>query len=405
MQENNIYSDYSEVDFAGDEFFQEWVLHPTASNDQFWKDFLMNHPQKAKAIENARVLLLSVKFKEEWPSDAIVEQSLKSTFEVIKSGTKKHSKVIPFARWWAAAAILIALASTAYFLVNQNGTDSVSEIASQFSAQDVKPGGNRAVLTLADGSTIILDSVQNGLLSTQGSAQVVKLQNGNIVYQIEKGKEQKQLAYNTISTPRGGQYQLQLSDGSKVWLNAASSITFPSSFPGKDREVTITGEAYFEVAHDPGKPFHVIVDNMEVNVLGTHFNINAYGDNGDIKTTLLQGSVGVKYDHASVIIKPGEQVSAKEEGHTLKVIKGVDLDEVVAWKNGFFSFRHSCIRDITRQLSRWYNIDVEYDDDIRNQEFTGKIDRSLSLDEVLKILEKTGVRYRIEGHRKLIILP
>lgn len=405
MQGNKNYSGFSELDFAEDEYFQEWVLRQASDNKKFWDKFVAANPDKQEAIDKAIAIIRSIWFKEEWPQDEVVERSLGKSLDSINKRYGSRHKVVPMRRWWAAAAILLLLAAGSYFLINQNGHQSVHQVTEKSPEQDFAPGGNKAVLTLADGSTIILDSVQNGLLSKQGNANVIKLQNGKVAYQKERDVHNGKIEYNTISTPRGGQYQLELADGSKVWLNAASSITFPSTFTGNERQVKITGEAYFEVAHNSKMPFRVSVIDIQVKVLGTHFNINAYLDDNDIKTTLLEGSVKVDKGVKSVIIKPGEQVVIKNGDNKLSVKEGVDLGEVIAWKNGFFSFRHSCIKDITKQLSRWYDIQVVYDDDIENQEFTGKIDRTLKLSEVLRILEKTGVRFKIEEGRKLTILP
>src|SRR6185312_1588485 len=195
-----------------------------------------------------------------------------------------------------------------------------------------------------------------------------------------------------------------LSDGSKVWLNAESAITFPTAFTGNERKVTIKGEAYFEVAHDASKPFQVTVNGMQVQVLGTHFNINAYEDDDYIKTTLLQGSVKVTKGNESVLIAPGEQAKVNNASGDIKIKKDVDLDEAVAWKNGFFYFSHADLQTVLRQFSRWYDVDVEYEGVLPKRLFEGKIQRSLNLSEALRILETNDVHFKIMG-KKIEVTP
>jgi ferric-dicitrate binding protein FerR (iron transport regulator) len=267
---------------------------------------------------------------------------------------------------------------------------------------DVAPGGNKAILTLANGSKIILSNAKNGALTQQGNTKVVKLDDGKLAYQPDKTNAPIAVEYNTVSTPRGGQYQLTLSDGSKVWLNAESAITFPTSFTGKERKVSIKGEAYFEVAHDASKPFQVTVNGMEVQVLGTHFNINAYNDEGEMKTTLLEGAVKVSKVSVSKLIIPGEQavVSLTEP---IIVVQQADVDEAVAWKNGLFHFDNADLQQVMRQLSRWYDVDVVYIGTIPKREFAGEMQRDLRLSQVLELLEKNEVNFKIQG-KKIMVL-
>jgi ferric-dicitrate binding protein FerR (iron transport regulator) len=210
--------------------------------------------------------------------------------------------------------------------------------------------------------------------------------------------------YNTISTPKGGQYQVTLSDGSKVWLNAASSLRFPATFSGKERKVELTGEGYFEVAHNKKMPFHVTVNDLDVEVLGTHFNINAYADESAIKTTLLEGSVKVVKGNETKIIEPGEQASVTTSEDEINVKQQVDLEQVVAWKNGIFQFERADIESVMRQISRWYDIDVDYHGRV-SEHFGGTISRDVNISDVLKMLEMTGgVNFKIDG-KKVIVMP
>jgi ferric-dicitrate binding protein FerR (iron transport regulator) len=218
-----------------------------------------------------------------------------------------------------------------------------------------------------------------------------------------EGNAANDVMYNTMNTPPGGQYKLKLPDGTNVWLNAASSITYPTAFMGKDRTVTITGEAYFEVANDRLKPFHVKVNEMDVEVFGTHFNVNAYNDEPAVKTTLLEGSVKVSKYAASVILKPGEQTSVSQSSYPSQPIP-VETDLVMAWKNGLFNFNKVSLQDVMKQIARWYDVQIVYQGEIRPKKFGGEIQRDLNLSEVLEGLKETGIHFRIEG-KKLIVLP
>jgi ferric-dicitrate binding protein FerR (iron transport regulator) len=320
--------------------------------------------------------------------------------------------------WWAAAAILLVLLSVGtYYLFNQS---SASLPAATVAAvmNDVKPGTEGAMLTLADGRQVLLDSLGNGIIAMQGNAEI-KLNDGQLVYnKAGKGSALNAGAtvYNTMSTPRGRQFQLMLPDGTKVWLNAASSLTYPVAFTGKERKVAITGEAYFEVAKNAHLPFRVTInDQTEVEVLGTHFNVNAYSDEEVIKTTLLEGSVKVKHAAkpqisdlrlpTSVVLTPGQQAQVSGKDSTVKLVKEANVNEAMAWKNGTFSFTNADLPAVMRQLSRWYNIEIEYKGDIPGGTFSGEIGRSLTLDQVLKGLTTTRIHYHIEKDNKLLILP
>jgi ferric-dicitrate binding protein FerR (iron transport regulator) len=303
-----------------------------------------------------------------------------------------------------------------YFIIhNPSRKTVVKALHAAASAHDALPGGNKAMLTLNDGSVIVLDSAKNGMLGEQGNAQVLK-KDGMLEY--KKGNAQKAIgntqlsapvSYNTLSTPRGGQYQLVLPDGSKVWLNAASSIRFPTAFTGNEREVELTGEAYFEITShqlQSGKkmPFKVLVLsagtdglNAAIEVLGTHFNVNAYKDEETIRTTLLEGKVKVALRGVDkeAMLNPGEQ--AIMSMRTIKTVHDIDTEEAVAWKNGLFFFDNVDIQTIMRQLSRWYKVSVVYNGKIPNRRFTGQVSRNANLSQVLKILELSKIHFTIEG--------
>jgi transmembrane sensor len=324
----------------------------------------------------------------------------------------RDDKYVPFyvLNWkkWVtvAASIILLLSAGTYIWKSQIAKSAIARTNTQ-KKNDLPPGHDAAILTLADGTTIVLDSARNGQLVRQGSAQVVK-SNGQLSYQAEnKGEE---VVYNIMATPRGGQYQLILPDGSKVWLNAASSIRYPTVFQGRKRQVELTGEGYFEV--ERGKtPFIVSIippagmtgEGGEVQVLGTHFNINAYGDDGGIRTTLLEGAVKLVKGNEGILLTPGQQAEYRQNGRP-ELVKDADMDEALAWRNGVFQFNEASIETVMKQVERWYDIDVSYEGKIPAGHFSGTVNRNANISQILKILELSNVHYRIEG-RRMIIIP
>ncbi|WP_167667836.1 FecR family protein [Mucilaginibacter gossypiicola] len=294
----------------------------------------------------------------------------------------------------AAAAILIGILFTVtmLFFVNRNPGK-----ASQL-ANDLPPGTNKAVLTLANGRHLNLSDATNGRLYQQQGIKIVKAQSGQVVF--DYSGNQATAEQNTITTPNGGQWQIKLPDGSQVWLNAASSLTFPTSFShGINRIVKLSGEGYFEVAKDAEHPFIVISGDQRVEVLGTHFNISSYADEPSIKTTLLEGRVKVSLlgNVTPMFLKPGEQSVAN--GHQLDV-KPVDTEEALAWRNGYFQFDDETVSSIMRKLSRWYDVDVRYEGNISDEGLNGRVSRNKNISQVIKALEATQtVHFRLEGRR------
>ncbi|MET0394409.1 MAG: FecR domain-containing protein, partial [Chitinophagaceae bacterium] len=318
------------------------------------------------------------------------------------SVVRPAGRVRTIRKWWyAAAALLIMAAGAALVMMLGREQDHRPAVAGTGEQQDIVPGRNQAVLTLADGRKIILDSAANGLVAQQGNASVVKLDGGQLLYKTA-GEAAPETLFNTMTTPKGGQYKLLLPDGTAVWLNAASSITYPAAFSGARRLVTITGEAYFEVAKDASQPFLVRTGATEVEVLGTHFNINSYDDEPAMAATLLEGSVRVTYGPHQSMLKPGQQ--ARVQQPSIRVVNDVDVDQVVAWKNGFFQFDRTDIRTVMRQLSRWYDVEVVYEGEMPRDRFGGRLPRDARLSEVLRALEQTQVHFRIEG-KKIIVMP
>lgn len=317
---------------------------------------------------------------------------------------RKPARVIRLRNAAAAAVLFIGLTAGAAFLLNGRQAKSPVTVADNKPLHNVTPGGNKAVLTLADGSQITLDSAGNGAIASQGNMQVIKLNSGQLAYNAGNGaKDSRMISYNTLATPRGGQFQIILPDGTKVWLNAASSLRYPTTFAGKERKVKLSGEAYFEVAKMDGKPFSVDVDDMQIQVLGTHFNVMAYGDEASIRTTLLEGAVRIRHGAGQTSLHPGQQAQLKTSGE-MKVFDDVDVEETVAWKNGYFQFNRASLAGVMRQISRWYDADIAFEGKLPEREFGGKIARNSSIDEVLKVLELSNVHFRIEG-KKITVLP
>jgi len=310
-------------------------------------------------------------------------------------------QIRPWKRWAVAAALLAAVSTGIYFWRSKADTVDLPIADQPTTPAIIAPGKDGAILTLADGSTMVLDSLGNGTLTTQSGTKVV-LNNGQLSYN-NNGNTAVEIAFNTITTPKGRQFRLQLEDGTKVWLNAASSLTYPAAFTGKDRRVEITGEAFFEVAKDQNRPFHVKVnDETEIEVLGTQFNINSYLNETNISTTLIEGSVQINNRNGKTRIIPGQQAQVITGAEEVKVLNNVNTGKITAWKDGVFNFENASLFEVMRQLERWYDIEVEYDKGVQNYEFFGKMGRDLSLQEVLRGLEMNEVDFKVEGRRIVV---
>jgi len=313
---------------------------------------------------------------------------------------ENEQKIMPVRLWQAtAAAAILVLGFGLYWWL---GLKESSKMADQNTRQttalaDLPPGGNKAVLTLGDGSEIILDSAKNGNLGNQGNSNITKSKTGELIYNEGSAKAVNAIVFNTVTTPKGGQYHIVLPDGSGVWLNAASSLKFPTSFTGKERRVEITGEVYFEVMHNAKMPFIVKINETEVAVLGTHFNVMAYPDEKTLKTTLLEGAVKVSRAGKSATLSPGQQASITNSIGNIRVLANVDTEKEMAWKNGYFQFEDENLESIMRQVARWYDVDVNYDGNMSKEHFTGRLPRNANVSKVLKILSLSGVKFRIEN--------
>lgn len=318
-----------------------------------------------------------------------------------------EKKVIPiYKRTWIqiAAAVVLAIGIfSIYTYFNNSETNKPVLTENKPSDSPVVSGGNKAFLTLADGSIVDLTTLSGEIVASQGNINIKKVADGQLLYLISKEKSAKTL-YNNIETPKGGQYQVTLSDGTRVWLNAASTINFPVAFTGTEREVSLTGEAYFEVAENKSMPFKVKTGTTEIEVLGTHFNVNAYTDEPTVKTTLLEGKVKVTglVMNDSRTINPGEQAQINAKGQ-MNVVKESGAEDVIAWKNGNFNFNNADLETTLRQIARWYDVEIVFEGTVSKKKFNGEMQRNLSITQVLRLLETNNIFCRLEG-RKLIVL-
>lgn len=332
--------------------------------------------------------------------DNVYQQVIQSddNSNVIAIGNKNTKS-----RWIsiAAAVIGICIFSAVYWLrPKPAGKEIVQQPAKNRLPETVMPGSNNAILTLSGGTQIVLDSAADGRLAEQGGTEVIKLKGGQLAYRAGGNRA---IVYNIISTPRAANYQVTLSDGSKIWLNAASSIRFPAVFSDTSRNVELTGEAYFEVAKNQKSPFRVTVKrsdakggDMEVEVLGTHFNVMAYDDERDVKTTLLEGAVKVKHGNSGGILEPGRQAQLSREDGKISMSQA-NVNMAVAWKNGYFYFDKSDVKSIMRQVGRWYDLDIKYEGNLTDMLFSGKIEKKLPLSGILNLLKQGKINFLIEG--------
>lgn len=313
-----------------------------------------------------------------------------------KRFTQVEANVRILWRWmpYAAAAVLLVFAGAGYLFLR---TPPVATVAQRYK-NDVKPGSNKATLTLANGKVINLSNASANDISAQAGINVSKANNGELVYAFNNNNDANQAEQNTVTTPIGGQYQVVLPDGTHVWLNSSSSLKFPVKFSENERKVTLTGEGYFEVAKNAAKPFRVITAGQQVEVHGTHFDVNAYADDKAILTTLLEGAVSITANGKITPLQPGQQAGVNV-GNI--IVKTVDTEEAVAWKNGLFMYTDQELESIMKQVARWYDVSVTYDDDaLRKQIFSGTLSRFKNISQLLEVLEATGsVHFKIEGRR------
>jgi len=303
-----------------------------------------------------------------------------------KKHTSKFSLILTIGKTITIAASLFMIIYIGYkFFDTQSASHPIAKIAKQ----DLLPGSNKAILKLADGSEIILNDALNGILTRQGKSNVSKNDDGFIEYNELNAEGEKKVYVNTLSTPRGGQYRLMLPDKSLVWLNAQSSITFPSAFIAKERKVSVTGEVYFEVSKDKTRPFIVETGDADVEVLGTQFNVNIYPDEENAAVTLLEGSIKLSHNYTSKILIPGQQAIFNKNTNNIQ-LKNVEVDNVVDWKNGLFIFEDASVPEVMRQIERWYDVDVKYVGKTPDIKFNGVVSRNNNVSKLLKLLQTAG---------------
>ena len=334
-------------------------------------------------------------------------EEIKQSIQIdLSNSIQEYNRIRKFkTRAWqsAAAAVLIIISTSIYYFQGSPEQVLVNTETPRFK-NDVAPGNNKAVLTLDDGSKIDLDDAKTGILASESNVDIKKTGDGKLEYTASV-QDAKIIKYNVLRTPMGGEYQLVLPDGSKVWLNSGSTLRFPTSFVGSERIVELKGEAYFDITKNSKMPFLVRTNNaMDIKVLGTQFNIMAYDDEKNINTTLIEGSVEVLKGLGKTMLKPGQEAVLNKGSGNIKV-SIADLEQAIAWKNGYFIFSNENIESIMRKVSRWYNVDVIYQGNLSNKDFVGTISRNKNVSELLKMLELTGaVHFSIDG-RRITVMP
>lgn len=367
-----------------------------------WKNQSEANRQIFEKLTDDNYLLQAVSDSYKIDSDEIAQQKINVLIDADQATTGIAKETLVRSIWprlSVAAAVLLLLAVSAVYFLRKNQQPDTRVTKTSNETPDITPGTYKATLRLADGRSIVLDSATMGQLAQQGGIQVLN-KNGQLVYTPSNAEGKGEVLWNTLSTAKGQTYPLLLSDGSRIWLNSESSIRFPVFFKGDLREVQITGEVLFEVAHDPSKPFKVTAKDINVQVLGTTFNVNAYNDEDAIKTTLIEGSVQVSSGVQRKKIRPGQQ--AQVVANEIKVVENVAVDKIIAWKQGYFRFKEDKLSEAMKNIARWYNVDVVFQGNAGNVEFSGDIHRSSNLSEVVRLLAAMDVDARIEG-RKLIL--
>ncbi|MHC1779415.1 MAG: FecR family protein [Bacteroidales bacterium] len=396
-----LFQRHIEQTITRDEESELLILMDKASDDEI-KSIILKYYDKLPVTNNLTI-------KDKARIFRIISQ--KSN---IKSGLFKAGSTRFLSRVGAIAAVALILITTTLVIFRYEKKKPAVEInqivriekpiEKPLYKNDIRPGGNKAILTLADGSKVVLDDAKEGLLKELGNTTIIKLDSGRVAYNIRPATSsiEKVVQYNTLTTPRGGKYCITLPDGTVVWLNASTTLRFPTEFNGKTRKVEVKGEAYFEVSKNENMPFIVLAGNSEIKVLGTQFNVMAYTDEKLVKTTLLEGSVELKPlskqggdEAVPVILIPGQQALV-DESNTLSV-KEVDTQEAIAWKNGLFIFKNERLESVMQKIARWYDVEVIYENSNDPIQFTANISRSENMSEVLRMLELTEtVHFKIE---------
>jgi len=385
----SIYVENEQPNFDINELADKWLKGTITPEEKTWYEqwygsFDDSHTQVSKSTSSVEI------------GERIYN---KLDWRIHRPEGKPIRKIVVYLRLAAAASIILSLSVGGYFIRHKHFAQQTVQ-----NQHDIAPGHMQATLTLANGEKIILKKELKGKLAQQGNV-VIQNGSGNAITYTSINTAETKVEYNTMSTSKGemSPYPLILADGTKVWLNAASSITFPIAFTGKDRSVKITGEVYFEVAHNAATPFTVTVKGQTIEDIGTHFNINAYDDESVIKTTLLEGSISVTEGKEKVILKPGQESLIRPASNSI-IVKDANLDQAIAWKNGLFDFDHTNIKTVMRQVARWYNVDIEYEGNVSSKKLTGEMYQSVNASQALQILKYANINFRIEN-KKIIITP
>lgn len=387
MQDKDI------LQLVNQDSFLNYCFNRNNEDVTYWKEWLVKNPEHKQQIEELRQMLILM--GEESRKKNNDENFAELQKRIVQSKPDIATRPYPFLRKWSiAAAAVLMVVGAGLFFYNKNGNDQ--KLAK---VNDVSPGGNKAVLILANGERVNLTLAANGAVANQSGIKIIKAADGQLIYDMsDVSMEASSDVYNTIETPIGGQYQVNLSDGTKVWLNAGSSLRYPLKFAKNERRVELKGEGYFEVKHQKGMPFKVSSYKQTVEVLGTHFNIMAYADEAVTRTTLLEGSVEISGQNSKTLLSPGQQ--ARLVNDKINVTEDVDLEDVVAWKNGYFKFNESLV-SIMSKISRWYGVEVIYQTKPNpSLTYSGKISRTRNISAVLKMIEFNGdVRFKVEGRK------
>lgn len=365
-----------------------------AAEVDHWFDLMDGVPDHISGLTDEERLLME---------DKIFERILQNieAKEPQKLSLRPKKSIYSWKVLAVAASLFLCLSMVLLWMQYSSSFSPKKSFKSNQSAS-IRPGGNRAILTLDDGSSLVLTDASLGKVADQYNMSVVKTAEGELSYKKRKGENPSEMVYNTITTPVGGKYSVILPDGSKVWLNSKSSLRFPTSFTGVERSVQMTGEVYFEIVKNPKQPFKVRSGGTEISVLGTHFNVMAYDDEADQKTTLLEGSIHLSSGNFSTLLKPGQQASVNQSVGIV-VSNNIDLEAVMAWRNDLFIFKDMEIKDIARQLSRWYDVQVVFKGTPSKIPYTGTIAKNVAFSEILSMLQFTGLKYELKDHVLTII--
>lgn len=385
-----------------DESFINYCKGYPAQDVDKWEQWLQDHPQYRKKVEEQRRLVQPMAHH---VAVTTAEDNYLRLKERIAKKNKKPDKGFRISPWLKIAASLLLICSISYLILRQ----SLLPKSDHNKQSIVIPGEDKALLTLADGSTISLDEVAVGTLALEGGVRVEKTKNGQLIYSASGSEIQNQTASNTISTPKGGQYRLILPDGSKAWLNASSSLHYPIHFENNERRVKMTGEVYFEIAKLEKRlhgrteriPFYVETADQEIQVLGTHFNVNSYPDEPGIVTTLLEGSVRItsSLNGETVLLRPGQQSFLDKH----LVVSAADVEQQVAWTAGDFIFKSESLASILRKVSRWYDVDIVCPPHLGKLKFDGIVSRSQPLTSIMDMVEITGKAKVKLTERRIIV--